>query len=80
MPRYALIDDTDPDLVYSGDWRQLNTPLNPNAPEFNGTVHATNDPNATITYNFYGMSSLLPFHSPSHHPQIFRDMSEGITH
>ena len=54
MVRYAIIDDTDPALVYTGDWRLLQTPVNPATPEYNGTVHATNDPTATVTYTFNG--------------------------
>lgn len=53
MTRYAIIDDTHPDLVYTGQWR-TEPALNPKTPEYNNTVHATNDPEATITFNFYG--------------------------
>lgn len=53
MPRYAIIDDTDPMITYTGNWTVLSM-LDPNQPEYNGTVHATNDPDATIELNFYG--------------------------
>lgn len=59
MVRYMIIDDTDPALVYSGDWRLIQTPLNPKTPEYNGTVHATNDSNATVTYSFNGQLGLV---------------------
>lgn len=52
---YEIIDDTDPRLVYTGEWRLEKVPLDPKNPEYNGTVHATNDPNATVSYyNFLG--------------------------
>ncbi|KIM21421.1 hypothetical protein M408DRAFT_29556 [Serendipita vermifera MAFF 305830] len=54
MPVYAIIDDTDPGLVYTGDWRVLTDPINPRAPDYNGTIHVTNDPSATVSYQFYG--------------------------
>lgn len=54
MPRYVIIDDTDPGLVYTGNWRVLTDPVNPRAPDYNGTMHATNDPTATVSYNFTG--------------------------
>lgn len=54
MPRYAIIDDTDPGLVYKGEWRLLTDPVYSKAPEYKGTTHVTNDPTATVTYQFYG--------------------------
>lgn len=54
MVRYAIVDDTDPRLVYTGDWRTGQTPINPKTPEYNGTVHYTNDPTATVTFSFNG--------------------------
>ncbi|KIM21427.1 hypothetical protein M408DRAFT_333443, partial [Serendipita vermifera MAFF 305830] len=54
MPRYAIIDDTDPGLVYTGDWQLLTNPVYSRAPEYKGTTHVTNDPTATVTYQFYG--------------------------
>ena len=57
---YEILDDTDPRLVYTGDWKQLQGPLDPKNPEYNGTIHATNDPTATVSYyNFHGEHSLL---------------------
>lgn len=55
MVRYTIIDDTDPRLVYTGSWNLLGAPLNPNSPEYNGTVHATNDATATVAFNFTGL-------------------------
>ncbi|KAG8828917.1 hypothetical protein FRC17_007348 [Serendipita sp. 399] len=54
MPRYAIIDDTDPLITYTGNWQILTKPIDPLTPEYNGTVHATNDPNATMSINFWG--------------------------
>ncbi|KIM28268.1 hypothetical protein M408DRAFT_8923 [Serendipita vermifera MAFF 305830] len=54
MVRYAIIDDTDPRLVYTGNWNVLRTPTNLKTPEYNGTVHATTDPTATISFNWTG--------------------------
>ncbi|PVF96516.1 hypothetical protein CPB86DRAFT_816269 [Serendipita vermifera] len=53
MPRYWIVDDTHPSIIYHGNWTQR-TALNPRAPEYNATVHGTNDPNATIEFPFYG--------------------------
>lgn len=50
---YEIIDDTDPRLVYTGEWRAEQGPLDPKNPEYNGTVHATNDPTATVSYYNY---------------------------
>lgn len=61
MTVYAIIDDTDPRLEYTGEWQVLTDPVNPRASDYNGTIHVTNDPNATVTYNFYGLSLALGF-------------------
>jgi len=61
MARYAIIDDTDPRVVYTGNWDLLKTPTNPNSHEYNGTVHATNDPSATVSFNFTSSSFSLHF-------------------
>lgn len=63
MPRYAIIDDTDPGLVYTGDWQLLTNPVYSKAPEYSGTTHVTNDPTATVTYKFYGTSNCLLAHA-----------------
>lgn len=55
MVKYAILDDTDPGLVYTGDWTFLQTPVNANTPEYNNTVHATNDPTAMVSFNFTGV-------------------------
>ena len=57
MVRYEIIDDADPRLVYTGNWNLLTTPVNAKNPEYNGTVHATNDPSATVSFNFTGEAS-----------------------
>lgn len=54
MPLYAIINDTDPLLVYTGEGQVLTDLVNPRAPEYNGTTHATNKPTTTVSYNFYG--------------------------
>lgn len=54
MTRYWIIDDTNPVIVYTGNWTTRGI-LDPASPEYNGTVHATNDPNATITLQAKGM-------------------------
>ncbi|KAG9058143.1 hypothetical protein FS842_001327 [Serendipita sp. 407] len=54
MPRYAIIDDTDPLITYTGNWQVIQKPTGLYSPEYNGTVHATNDPNATMSLNFWG--------------------------
>ncbi len=59
MPLFAIIDDTDPGLVYNGNWRLLTELVNPSAAEYNGTTHVTNDPTATVSYRFYGTFSKL---------------------
>ncbi len=51
---FAIIDDTDPGLVYSGNWRVLTDPVNPLAPEYKSTTHVTNDPTASVSYQFHG--------------------------
>lgn len=63
MARWTIIDDTDPRLVYTGNWNLLTTPTNQNSPEYNGTVHATNDPTASVSFNFNGKScqSFIPY-------------------
>ncbi len=59
MPQYAIIDDTDPAIQYTGDWRILPAPINPRAPDYNGTIHVTTDPTATVSYPFYGLLPIL---------------------
>ncbi|KIM23339.1 hypothetical protein M408DRAFT_28024 [Serendipita vermifera MAFF 305830] len=54
MPLYAIIDDTDPGLVWTGHWELLTEPVFPLAREYNGTTHRTNDSTATVSYQFYG--------------------------
>ncbi|KIM21422.1 hypothetical protein M408DRAFT_103924 [Serendipita vermifera MAFF 305830] len=54
MPTYAIIDDSDPRLVWNGNWHSLADPVNPRAPHYNGTASVTNDPEATVSFSFQG--------------------------
>jgi hypothetical protein len=56
MTRYAIVDDTDPTIIYTGEWTVHTVPLNLATPEYNFTVHATNDPTASFTISFEGLS------------------------
>ena len=56
--RLVLVDDTNPNILYSGPWvptenTQLNTGTN--GPPFQNTLH-TVQANASLTYSFSGMS------------------------
>lgn len=54
--RYSIIDDTDPALVWTGNWQQVDgSVINPRVPHYNGTVHVSNDPTATVSYKFRGV-------------------------
>jgi hypothetical protein len=52
MVRWAIIDDADPRLVNTGKWNFLQSPISEKTPEYSGTVHTTNDPTTTVSFNF----------------------------
>ena len=61
MPRYVVIDDTDPSIQYSGHWFEVNnTQIDTGVmgPPFQNTLHGVNV-NANFSFNFSGMSRLL---------------------
>lgn len=56
MARDAIIDDTqDSVITYHGNWNVSTKPLNFASPEYNGTFHSTNDPNASAVITVQGL-------------------------
>ena len=61
MPRYVVIDDTDPSIQYSGPWFEANNSeigTGYLGSPFQKTLHGV-IVNASFSFNFNGMSHLL---------------------
>ena len=59
--RLVLVDDTDPNILYSGPWSIAQNPqlsTGTNGPPFQNTLHSVKE-NASFSYSFSGMSRWL---------------------
>ena len=55
MTTTIIVDDTDPEIHYTGDWEQTGSVV-PGSNEYNDTVHQGNSNDLKLSYEFNGMS------------------------